>query len=179
MRRFSLVRCILKYLLTYPYGSLDGKEYHIQATGIISLQFDVAAYDESYTSLSLSSPTTGGEAIHLGMTVANNGFPYESKTFAPTRCIVSQAALSLEYVLFDTTCENDIINLHIHYNEETKMWRIDHTLFLLNNIDTDLTDVSQNLQLECTVKICDTGDLASECEQMRETCQNVHSDTLR
>ena len=73
--------------------------------------------------------------------------------FVPTKCEVEDDS-SNSYTLFDTNssnkCSNAFIDLSVSYvGGAGQLWKIEHTLFLLND------EKESSYTLSCTVLVCD------------------------
>lgn len=156
-----------EYLVKFSYGELELESASYNNTGgTVSLDFEIAAYESSFANKTDNAPTRGGETIHLGLVVTSEGFNHERKTFAPTKCIISDVDdTAKNYTLFDTatSCKNDLIDLSVSF--EDNMWRISHVLFLLGN------QRSSTYELACNVKVCDSAK-AEECNAVETACES-------
>ena len=88
------------------------------------------------------------------------------KVFVPTKCEVQDDS-SNSYTLFDTNssakCTNSFIDLSVSYvSGAGQLWKIEHTLFLLND------EKESSYTLSCTVLVCDMQQ-ASACSAAK-TC---------
>jgi len=152
-----------EYTVTFAYGPVNADSYDFtDSGGLLGLHFYIKSYASNWSTEQAPS-STAGEKIYLKLqlnTTINEDFDHATnfsastgKVFVPTKCEVQDDS-SNSYTLFDTVgtakCTNSFIDLSVTYvSGAGQHWKIEHTLFLLND------EKESSYTLSCTVLVCD------------------------
>jgi hypothetical protein len=152
-----------EYTVTFAYGPVNADSYDFtDSGGLLGLHFYIKSYASDWSTEQAPSSTAGEKIylkLHLNSTInkdfddATSFDASTGKVFVPTKCEVEDDS-SNSYTLFDTNsgakCSNAFIDLSVSYVEGAgQLWKIEHTLFLLND------EKESSYTLSCTVLVCD------------------------
>jgi len=140
-------------------------------------EFTFKEYDETFEheNTDTSNHHKANDMIYLQ--IESESLP-DDKTFSVKSCkfvdkIVNpfdESTTFENYTMFDATndCKNKHIDLNVGFREGAI--QISHRLFLLTKGDQD------SYSLECDIKVCDSADTDSDCQQWQDTCEGNDSD---
>merc|ERR1711934_1193340 len=125
-----------EYTVTFAYGPVNADSYDFtDSGGLLGLHFYIKSYASNWSTEQAPS-STAGEKIYLKLqlnTTINDDFDHATSFSAST-----------------AKCTNSFIDLSVSYVSGTgQHWKIEHTLFLLND------EKESSYTLSCTVLVCD------------------------
>lgn len=177
------------YGLEMPVDSLNGSNTLNGAgstnitdstTAILEqMEWKVEIYtNSSYCCIADEQPDIAGEFIYFGIKSTIEDYEKFNLTedfsladfgldlsFAATSCSVKDTEKSITLELFDTdsgVCNNEAVDLEVGYTNG--MITIVHRLFLLDSM------TSSDMDLECTIRICDENVMANACDTSQMAC---------